>query len=218
MKIHEFQAKEILRKAGVAVPRSIVARSPDEAAAAFTTLGGPIAVVKAQIHAGGRGKGTIKSNPAQHGVQLVKSAKQAGEVAGNLLGQALVTIQTGPGGRRSARCWSKKAATSPASCTWASSSIGRRPGPVLMVSSEGGMNIEEVAAHTPELIFREQFDVRCRTVDLPGPQAGRSSWGSRAQASARPKSSCSGLCRVFVAADCSLAGDQPAGRHRERAT
>ena len=76
MKIHEFQAKEILRKAGVAVPQGIVARSAAEAADAFKKLGGPIAVVKAQIHAGGRGKGTIKDNAKQHGVQLVRRPKR----------------------------------------------------------------------------------------------------------------------------------------------
>ena len=76
MKIHEFQAKEILRGAGVAVPRGIVAHTADEAAAAFTKLGGPLAVVKAQIHAGGRGKGTIQENPKQHGVQLARLGLQ----------------------------------------------------------------------------------------------------------------------------------------------
>ena len=86
MKIHEYQAKEILRAAGVPVPKSIVARTPDEAAAAFTTLAGPIAVVKAQIHAGGRGKGTVKENPKQHGCQrlemrdaLFNAAKDKGQ-------------------------------------------------------------------------------------------------------------------------------------------
>ena len=82
MKIHEYQAKQILRDAGVPVPRGIVAHNPQEAAAAFTELGGPLAVVKAQIHAGGRGKGTIKTNPPQHGVQLVRSADEAASVAG----------------------------------------------------------------------------------------------------------------------------------------
>ena len=77
MKIHEYQAKQILREAGVAVPPGVVATSPEEADAAFKELGGPIAVVKAQIHAGGRGKGTIQDNPQQHGVQLVKSAAKA---------------------------------------------------------------------------------------------------------------------------------------------
>ena len=91
MKIHEFQAKEILRKAGVAVPQSIVAKTPEEASAAFGELGGSFAVVKAQVHAGGRGKGTIKSNPEQHGVQLVKSAEEAAQVAEALLGNSLVS-------------------------------------------------------------------------------------------------------------------------------
>ena len=77
MKIHEFQAKEILRRFGVAVPRGIVAHSADEAAAAFATLGRSLAVGKAQIHAGGRGKGTLLTNPKQHGVQLVRSDAEA---------------------------------------------------------------------------------------------------------------------------------------------
>jgi len=99
MKIHEYQAKQILREAGVATPRNIVARTADEAAAAFNELGGKLAVVKAQIHAGGRGKGTVLENPAQHGVQLVKSADDAKKVAAALLGNHLVTIQTGPAGQ-----------------------------------------------------------------------------------------------------------------------
>src|SRR4029079_18205537 len=76
-----------------------VAAKPEEAAAAFKELGSKVAVVKAQIHAGGRGKGTIKSNPQQRGVQLVKSRDDAKTVAGNLLGKELVTIQTGPEGK-----------------------------------------------------------------------------------------------------------------------
>ena len=91
MKIHEYQGKQLLSAANVPVPRGIVARTPEEAAAAFEELGGPLAVVKAQIHAGGRGKGTIKDNPKQHGVQLVRSAKEAADVAKNLLGHELVT-------------------------------------------------------------------------------------------------------------------------------
>ena len=99
MKIHEYQAKQLLREAGVAVPPGVVATSPEEADAAFRELGGNIAVVKAQIHAGGRGKGTIKDNLKQHGVQLVKSPQEAAEVAGRLLGHELVTIQTGSAGQ-----------------------------------------------------------------------------------------------------------------------
>src|SRR6185436_2366643 len=99
MKIHEYQGKQLLRDAGVAVPQGIMATTADEAAAAFKELGSPIAVVKAQIHAGGRGKGTIKDNPKQHGVQLVKSAGEAASAAGQLLGHKLVTIHTGPEGQ-----------------------------------------------------------------------------------------------------------------------
>ena len=99
MKIHEYQAKELFRKANVAVLRGKVAATADEAAAAFQEMGGPIAVVKAQIHAGGRGKGTVQGNPSQRGVQLVKSADEAKKVAGNLLGKTLVTIQTGAEGK-----------------------------------------------------------------------------------------------------------------------
>src|SRR5918994_6815539 len=100
MKIHEFQAKDLLRKAGIAVPAGAAARTPDEAAAAFDQLGGKLAVVKAQIHAGGRGKGTIKTNPQQRGVQLVRSRDEAKTVAAALLGNELVTIQTGPEGKK----------------------------------------------------------------------------------------------------------------------
>src|SRR2546421_3218620 len=99
MKIHEYQAKQLLREAGIAVPPGIVASTPDEAAAAFNKLGGPIAVVKAQIHAGGRGKGTIKDIPEQHGVELVRTAQAAASAAQQLLGHKLVTIQTGPEGQ-----------------------------------------------------------------------------------------------------------------------
>ncbi len=99
MKIHEFQGKEIFRQANVTVPRGSVARSPEDAATAFNNLGSKIAVVKAQIHAGGRGKGTIQGDEQQRGVQLVKSADEAKQVAGRLLGKTLVTIQTGPEGK-----------------------------------------------------------------------------------------------------------------------
>ena len=82
MKIHEYQAKQLLREAGVNVPRGVVARTADEAANAFRELAKPIAVVKAQIHAGGRGKGTVKTNPQQRGVQLVRSPEEAAKAAG----------------------------------------------------------------------------------------------------------------------------------------
>src|SRR3990172_5332714 len=99
MKIHEYQAKELLRASGVAVPQCIPVGTADDAAAGFKKLGGALAVVKAQIHAGGRGKGTIKDDPMQHGVQLVRLFEEAKSAAAKLLGKKLVTIQTGPAGQ-----------------------------------------------------------------------------------------------------------------------
>ena len=208
MKIHEFQAKALLREAGVAVPESIVARSPSEAAAAFKQLGGELAVVKAQIHAGGRGKGTIKSNPQQRGVQLVKAADEAAAVAGNLLEHELVTVQTGPEGQQVRQVLVE------AGCKidrelYLGIVIDRSRGlPVLMVSSEGGVNIEEVASKTPELIFKEAFvpgaglqsyQVRklCYRLNITGKSVRSAEKFMRA------------MCKLFVELDCSLAEINP---------
>jgi succinyl-CoA synthetase beta subunit len=208
MKIHEFQAKEILRAAGVAVPKGVVARSGDEAAAAFTQLGKPLAVVKSQIHAGGRGKGTVQENPQQHGVQLVRSADEARQVATALLGNHLVTIQTGPTGQVVRQVLVEEGCDI-ARELYLGIVVDRAAGnPVLMASSEGGMNIEEVAAKTPELIYREHFH----------PDAGLFSFQARklaAQLGLRGASIRSAekfmqlLCRVFVACDASLAEINP---------
>jgi succinyl-CoA synthetase beta subunit len=208
MKIHEFQAKQILRQAGLAVPHSEVATTPAEAAAAFDKLGGSLAVVKAQIHAGGRGKGTIQDLPQQHGVQLVKSADEAAQVAENLLGHKLVTIQTGPEGQTIHRVL-VEAGCDIARELYLGIVIDRASSkPVLMVSSEGGMDIETVAAETPEKIFKEAFD----------PDAGLQSYQVRKLSAALGLSGPSvrsadkmmkGLCRVFVDCDCSLAEINP---------
>ncbi|HUY92785.1 MAG TPA: ADP-forming succinate--CoA ligase subunit beta [Pirellulales bacterium] len=208
MKIHEFQAKEILRKAGVPVPKGIVARKPEEAAAAFRELGGKLAVVKAQIHAGGRGKGTIKSNSAQHGVQLVKSAEEASKVAAALLGQPLVTIQTGPEGQTVRQVLVEEGCDIARELYLGIVVDRAAAGPVLMVSAQGGMNIEDVAAETPELIFRERFH----------PDAGLLSYQARKLAAklglkgasvASAEKFMKRLCRVFVQLDCSLAEINP---------
>jgi succinyl-CoA synthetase beta subunit len=208
MKIHEFQAKEILRKAGVAVPRGIVARSATEAAEAFRSLGGKLAVVKAQIHAGGRGKGTIKDNPQQRGVELVRSAEDASRVAANLLGHELVTIQTGPEGQAIRQVLVEEGCDIARELYLGIVVDRGAAGPVLMVSSEGGVNIEEVAAKTPELIFRERFE----------PDAGLASYQARKLAArlglkgasvASAEKFMKGLCRVFIANDCSLAEINP---------
>ncbi|MEX0714192.1 MAG: ADP-forming succinate--CoA ligase subunit beta, partial [Pirellulales bacterium] len=203
MKIHEFQAKQILRDAGVAVPRGIVARTPQEAAEAFHQLGGKLAVVKAQIHAGGRGKGAIKTNPAQHGVQLVKSAQQASQVAGNLLGQPLVTIQTGPEGQTVRQVLVEEGCDIARELYLGIVVDRASSAPVLMVSAQGGMNIEDVAAETPELIFKESFQ----------PDRGLAGYQARKLAArldllgaslASAEQFMKGLCRVFVRNDCSL--------------
>lgn len=203
MKIHEFQAKEILRQAGVPVPAGMVARTPEEAAAAFKQLGGSVAVVKAQIHAGGRGKGTIKEHPSQRGVQVVRSAEEAATVAGRILGHALVTLQTGPEGRVVHQVL-VEAGCEIARELYLGIVLDRsRQAPVLMVSSEGGVNIEEVAARTPEKIFKEWFH----------PDGGLRPYQARKLAVklqlrgaslAHAERFMCGLCRVFVSQDCSL--------------
>jgi succinyl-CoA synthetase beta subunit len=208
MKIHEYQGKQLLRDAGVAVPPGVVATTPAEASAAFRELGGPIAVVKSQIHAGGRGKGTIQDNPQQHGVQLVRSADEAAAVAERLLGHKLVTIQTGPGGQTVRRVL-VEAGCDIARELYLGIVIDRASAlPVLMASSAGGMNIEDVAAKTPELIFRETFhpdaglaayQVRklAAKLQLTGPSVRSADKFMRA------------LCRLFVNLDCSLVEINP---------
>lgn len=208
MKIHEYQAKEILRKAGVAVPRGVVARTPEEASAAFRELGGKLGVVKAQIHAGGRGKGAVKTNPAQHGVQLVKSPEQAAQVAGNLLGQPLVTLQTGPEGQTVRQVLVEEGCQIERELYLGIVVDRATAGPALMVSAQGGMNIEEVATHTPELIFRERFHP---DAGLLGYQARKlaAKLGLKGGSVASAEKFMRGLCRVFVQQDCSLAEINP---------
>ena len=208
MKIHEFQAKQVLRQAGVAVPRSIVARSAEEAAKAYTDLASTVAVVKAQIHAGGRGKGTVKTNPQQRGVQLVRSADEAARVASNLLGQPLVTLQTGPDGQVVRQVLVEEGCDIARELYLGIVVDRSSHGPVLIASPEGGMNIEEVAAKTPELIFKEPFhpdsglqsyQVRklCKQLGLSGASLRSADKFMR------------DLCRVFVANDCSLVEINP---------
>src|ERR671928_82443 len=150
MKIHEYQAKELLRKYGVAVPRGIVARSPEEAYHAAKELGTDVVVVKAQIHAGGRGKGG--------GVKLARSPEEARELARALLGMKLITHQTGPEGRE-VRVLLIEEGLPIDKEFYLGIVLDRASGrPVFMASAAGGMDIEEVAAKTPEKIFKETID------------------------------------------------------------
>ena len=157
MKIHEYQAKELFRNASVPVLEGHVARSAQEAGDASKARGKSVAVVKAQIHAGGRGKGTVIDNPAQRGVQLVRSADEASQVAKNLLGKKLVTIQTGSDGSTVNQVF-VEAGCEIARELYLGIVLDRAAAmPVLMVSSEGGVEIEKVAEESPEKIFREHF-------------------------------------------------------------
>jgi succinyl-CoA synthetase beta subunit len=150
MKIHEYQGKELLRKFGVAVPRGIVARSPEEAYHAAKELATEVVVVKAQIHAGGRGKGG--------GVKLARSADEAREIASRMLGMNLVTHQTGPEGRE-VRVLLIEEGLPIDKEFYLGIVLDRATGrPVFMASSAGGMDIEEVAASTPEKILKETID------------------------------------------------------------
>ncbi len=150
MKIHEYQAKELLKKFGVPVPCGIVAHSPDEAYQAAKELACVPVVVKAQIHAGGRGKGG--------GVKLAKSPEQAREIARAMLGMKLVTHQTGPQGRE-VRVLLVEEGLPIDKEFYLGIVLDRASGrPVFMASAAGGMDIEEVAAKTPEMIFKETIN------------------------------------------------------------
>lgn len=208
MKIHEYQAKQILREAGVPVLRGIVARSADEAAAAFDSLGAAIAVVKAQIHAGGRGKGRILEFPEQRGVQLVRAAGEAAQVAERLLGHRLVTIQTGPEGQTVRQVLVEEGCDI-ARELYLGIVVDRAAAqPVLMVSSEGGVEIEKVAAETPEKIFKEHFQPHIGLMDYQVRKLCHKLQiaGASVRSAARFMQA---LCRAFVKYDCSLAEINP---------
>src|SRR5215813_9828494 len=147
MKIHEYQGKELLKRFGVAVPRGLVARSPEEAYQAAKELGTEVVVVKAQIHAGGRGKGG--------GVKLAKTADEAKEIARQMLGMNLITHQTGPEGKE-VRVLLIEEGLPILREFYLGVVLDRASGrPVFMASAAGGMDIEEVAAKTPEKILKE---------------------------------------------------------------
>ncbi len=159
MNIHEYQAKELLRGRGAPVPDGSVAWTPDEAAAAARALPGPVYVGKAQIHAGGRGAGHFADDPAgKGGVRLARSIEEVRDAADAMLGHTLVTRQTGPAGRPVHRVY-VEAGCDIARELYLSLLVDRASGRVTVVAStEGGMDIEEVAARSPERIFRVAID------------------------------------------------------------
>ena len=150
MKIHEYQGKELLKTYGVPVPRGIVARTAEEAEQAARDLGTDVVVVKAQIHAGGRGKGG--------GVKIAKSPEEAKQLASEILGMMLITHQTGPEGREVKTLLIEEGLPIDREF-YLGITLDRTTGrDVFMASSEGGMDIEKVAAETPEKILKETID------------------------------------------------------------
>ena len=200
MKIHEYQAKELLQKAKVAVPEGILATTPGEAADAFTKLDAEVAVVKAQVHAGGRGKGG--------GIQLVRSADEANQVTERIFANPLVTPQTGPEGRRVSKVLVEQGCDI-ARELYLGMVIDRALGkPVLMASTEGGVEIEEVAAHSPEKILRTTIDEEAGLYPF---QARRLADLLELEGTAARQAVpfFRGLCRVFLDSDASLAEINP---------
>ncbi|QCG96283.1 ADP-forming succinate--CoA ligase subunit beta [Azospirillum sp. TSA2s] len=159
MNIHEYQAKDLLRGYGVAVPRGGVAFTPEEAASVARELGGPVWVVKSQIHAGGRGAGRFQDNPnGKGGVRVVKSVEEVASNAAEMLNHVLVTKQTGPAGKEVKRLYVEEGADIKREL-YLGLLIDRATGRVTIIAStEGGMEIEEVAHNTPEKIVKVAVD------------------------------------------------------------
>jgi len=159
MNIHEYQAKELLAKYNVAVPKGIPAMTVEEAVKAAETLPGPLYVVKAQIHAGGRGAGHFTNNPeGKGGVRLCKTLGEVKEAAEAMMGNTLVTVQTGPEGKEVQRLYVTDGVDIEKEY-YCSVVLDRSTSRVtFMVSTEGGMDIEEVAAHSPEKITHVDID------------------------------------------------------------
>jgi len=200
MKIHEYQAKELLERYGVRTQSGHLAHTPTQAGEAYTRLGGKLAVIKAQIHAGGRGKGG--------GVKLVRSRSEAEEVAHGILGMNLVTHQTGPEGIQVQNVFVAEGLDLEEEYYVAivlDRSIGH---PVLMVSREGGVEIEALAEERPEAILMLPFSP---TGGLQDHQARRASYflGFEGELAKQAGRILHGLARVWVELDCELAEINP---------
>ena len=200
MKIHEYQGKEIFRKFGMATPRGVPAFTVDEAVAAARSLGGDVWVVKAQIHAGGRGKGG--------GVKVARSHDEVRELAGRILGMQLVTHQTGPAGQKVRRLLVEEGADIRKEL-YVGMVVDRSTQRVcLMASSEGGMDIEEVAAKTPEKIHKVFIDPTKGLTDAEADEVARKI-GIPEASVAQGRAMLQGLYRAFDETDASLAEINP---------
>ena len=200
MKIHEYQGKELLKKYGVTVPRGGAAFTADEAVAVAEGLGGSVWVVKAQIHAGGRGKGG--------GVKLARSLDEVRTLSSQILGMQLVTHQTGPGGQKVRRLYIEEGANI-AREMYLGVVLDRETSRLcFMASTEGGMDIEHVAAHTPEKILKEWVDPLIGLADFQARNLAFAlglSGGSVNKTVTFMKA----LYRAFIDNDCSLAEINP---------
>ena len=200
MKIHEYQAKELLRSHGVPVPRGYPAFSVREAMEAAQKLGGKIWVVKAQIHAGGRGKGG--------GVKLARSLPEVEQLSGQILGMQLVTHQTGPGGQKVRRLLIEEGADIKKEYYVAALTDRATQKVALMASSEGGMDIEEVAHKTPEKIIKVFVDPLVGLTDALAQQLAEGI-GVPAASQAEAKDVFGKLYACYMATDASLAEINP---------
>jgi len=200
MKIHEYQAKELLRKYGVPTPRGVPCFSVDEAVQAAKTLGGPVWVVKAQIHAGGRGKGG--------GVKLARSVDEAKTLAGQILGMQLVTHQTGPQGQKVRRLLIEEGADIKKEYYLAMVVDRVTQKVALMASAEGGMDIEEVAATHPEKIHRLAVDPASGVKDAEADDVARKI-GIPEASVPQARAVLQALYRAFWETDSSLAEINP---------
>ena len=200
MNVHEYQGKEILRKYGVVTPRGIPAFSVDEAVAAANELGGNLWVVKAQIHAGGRGKGG--------GVKVAKSIEEVREYADAILGMQLITHQTGPGGKEVQRLYIEEGADI-ADELYVGALVDRETQKVvLMCSSEGGMDIETVAEETPEKIIKVFVDPS-QGLQRAEAEEVCAKLGIPSEAIAQGADFLDGLYQAFIGSDASLAEINP---------
>jgi succinyl-CoA synthetase beta subunit len=213
MNIHEYQAKELLEKFGVATTRGKVASTPDEAERIARELGNASPartgdlVVKAQIHAGGRGKGTFE-NGFKGGVHVVKSPKEAREVAEKMLGQTLVTHQTGPAGRVVHKVLVTEAAEIAREIYFAILRDRPSAAPLVVASTEGGVEIEAVAAKSPEKIIREHVDPLAGLQPFQTRKLAKQLKFESSQLKAAPKLF-DGLYRAFIGCDCSMVEINP---------
>ena len=209
MNIHEYQARELLQKFGVATMRGKVASTPDEAEQIARELGDANLVVKAQIHAGGRGKGVF-TNGFKGGVHLVKSAKEAGEVASKMIGQTLVTHQTGPQGRVVRKVLVAESAQIAREIYFAILRDRATAAPLIVASTEGGVEIETVAAKSPEKIIRESINPLAGLQPFQTRKVAKELKIEAAQSKAAAKLF-DGLYRAFIGCDCSMVEINPLG-------